>query len=490
MSITISINNAYSQINGLSDMKVIEKLDRKLSYFVVGYNFTTMYKLHKWDGKKHLINNKLQFQTGLLPYIEETLKKENVEYELKDNRLDPVLGIEIPLNPDYYTPRDYQIAAVDACLKNKCGIVKAATGSGKTLMISMLLAKTNIKSVVYVISLDLLYQTKQAIEDALGIECGIVGDGRCDIRQITIATPWTINRAYDKTYDPFDDEEAKVKNEQLDESSKAQICRMVESAELFVFDESQYLAAESCQLVAKHSKNARYRIAMSGTPWRDDGADQLLEAATGKQLIDIDATTLIEKGILVPPKIYFFQVPELPGYKKWDNHPYQKVYDAYIAENKKRNEMIIDSASKLFEKGRKTLMLVKRKKHGLKLLEMMPAHIRTYYLDGDAKSEERIAAKQLFAMGGLDVIIASVIFDAGIDLPLLDALILAGGGKSSTRSLQRVGRVIRGSPNKTDAIVVDLIDTAPYLYEPSKKRHAMYKRERAFQIKLPDDFEW
>jgi superfamily II DNA or RNA helicase len=265
---------------------------------------------------------------------------------------------------------------------------------------------------------------------------------------------------------------------------------MVENAQMFIVDECQFIAADSIQLITKASKNAKYKLGFSGTPWRDDGADLALTAATGPQLIDINATALIGTKVLVPPKIFFFEVPELPGLEKHQKHPYQKVYDTYVVENQTRNEMIIESATKLHAKGRKTLILVKRKKHGMKLLEMMPKHLRVYYLNGDAPSEERQAVKDLFSMGGLDVIIASSIFDQGIDLPTLDALILAGSGKSSTRALQRVGRVIRGADGKRDAIVVDFIDCAPYLFDHSRRRHTIYKTEPGFQIKLPEAVEW
>ena len=52
-------------------------------------------------------------------------------------------------------------------------------------------------------------------------------------------------------------------------------------------------------------------------------------------------------------------------------------------------------------------------------------------------------------------LIASKIFDQGVDIPNLDALVLAGSGKSSGRALQRIGRVIRNAPGKKKAIVVE-----------------------------------
>ncbi len=488
--IIININNVYCQIMGLEDIHIIDKLDHKLSYFSAGYNYAIAYKQGRWDGKIHLLTRQLKFQTGLLLLVENVLKKAGLQYELNDERKDVIFGPEIKLNPNYFQPRDYQIAAVDACLDKKCGMIKVSTGGGKSLILSMLIAKTNIKTVIYVISLDLLYQTKRMIEEALvGTEIGIVGDGQCIIKKITIATPYTVALAFDKTYDPLDDEDSH-KNEKLDQLSKIKIQKMVENAQLFVIDEVQALAASSFQLIAKSSKSARYRIGASGTPYRDDGANLALTASTGEQLIDIDATQLIERGVLVPPNIYFFEVPELSTINKHTKPTYQKVYEEYIVENEIRNNMIIEAAVKLHKAGRKILILAKRVKHGQKLLEMMPKHIPTYMLNGSSVAEERESVKDLFNIDKIDIIIASTIFDVGIDLPKLDALILAGSGKSSIRALQRVGRAIRSFPGKKNAVIVDFIDSAPFVNSHSKARWTVYKTESAFQIKLPDGFEW
>jgi superfamily II DNA or RNA helicase len=486
----IIINNVYCQIIELTDIDIIDKLDRKLSYHVAGYLYTLAYKQGRWDGRTKLLTNQLKFQTGLLPMVENILQKSNVQYELKDERENVIFGPEIKLNPNYFKPRDYQIAAVNACLDKKCGMIKVSTGGGKSLILSMLIAKMNVKTVIYVISLDLLYQTKKMIEEALvGIEVGIVGDGKCVIKKITIATPYTVALAFDKTYDPLDDEDA-ITNEKLDQLSKIKIQKMVEGAKLFVIDEVQALAASSFQLIAKNSKSARYRIGASGTPYRDDGASLALTASTGEQLIDIDATQLIECGVLVPPKIYFFSVPELNTIDKHIKFTYQKVYEEYIVENEIRNNMIIEAAVKLHKAGRKILILAKRVKHGHKLLEMMPKNIPTYMLNGSSSVEERESVKNLFNIDKIDIIIASTIFDVGIDLAKLDALILAGSGSSSIRSLQRIGRVIRNFPGKKDAIVVDFIDNAPFVLNHSKKRFNTYKTEIAFQIKMPSDIIW
>lgn len=486
---SITITNVYAQINDLTDKYVINKIDDELSYYVPGYNFAFAYKRGNWDGKNHLLSKGLKVQTGLLPYVEKILKDNNIEYTINDVRVEPVLGKPILLLKSYYTPRDYQLEVVEVAKKHKTGIIKVGTGGGKSLILSKLAGDLNVKTIIYVISLDLLYQTKQAVEDALGIKVGIVGDGNCSIKKITIATPWTVIRAYDRDYEPFDDEEAVVKDK-LEPAEKTKIKKMVETAQMFIYDECQFMGSSVSQFIAKMSKEARYRIAMSGTPWRLGDDSILLEASTGKQLIDIDASYLIKKGILVQPKIYFFEVPSIDTLDKEKGMAYHQVYDQYIVENTTRNEMIIEATEKLFNKNKKILILVRRKQHGLNLLAMIPRHIKAYYLNGDANAEERKAVKELFGMGGLDIIIASSIFDQGIDLPQLDALILAGAGKSSTRALQRIGRVIRGYEGKTESIVVDFVDNAQFLRQHSKSRCGTYRLEKGFQIKLPEHIKW
>lgn len=80
------------------------------------------------------------------------------------------------------------------------------------------------------------------------------------------------------------------------------------------------------------------------------------------------------------------------------------------------------------------------------------------------------------------VTIASVIFDEGIDCRPLDSLILAGGGKSPTRALQRIGRILRPYENKIDAIAVDFMDVCKYMQGHSQRREKIYKTEEEFEI--------
>ena len=81
------------------------------------------------------------------------------------------------------------------------------------------------------------------------------------------------------------------------------------------------------------------------------------------------------------------------------------------------------------------------------------------------------------------------IFDEGVDVKPLDGLILAGSGKSQTRALQRVGRVIRPFTDeasgfvKKDAFVVDFHDNMRYMLGHSRKRRNIYETEPQFDVR-------
>ena len=59
---------------------------------------------------------------------------------------------------------------------------------------------------------------------------------------------------------------------------------------------------------------------------------------------------------------------------------------------------------------------------------------------------------------------------------------LAGGGKSSTRALQRIGRVVRPFKDKQKAIVYDIWDECDYFREHAQRREQIYRTEPKWRI--------
>jgi len=490
----IIVNNVYSQIQGLTDPETLKILDQHLSYYVQGYAFTKAFrqgwwepKEHRWkrwDGKNHLLDKQLRFQTGLLDKAKMVLNSRGIIFTIDDQRIKIKFGKKIKIKN--VEEREYQKRVVDATLKYEGGIVKAATGSGKSVMINNLIAETNVKTMVYVIGIDLLYQMAETFEKMLGTDVGIIGDGNVDIKKINVCTVWTAANALDNEYVPFDDEE-RVKEKKFNAIDKSRIIKAIKESEMTIYDECQMLAAKTLQVINSASNNAYYKYGFSGTPFRDDNADLLLEAVCGKIIVEVTASELIHSGFLVKPTIHFIDIPEYAGALE---APYQTVYKEYIVENDIRNAKIVNIANKLVVGGRKVLILVKTLKHGDLILQALKKKkMIVYFVKGELDSDERNDIRKRFIDNKIDIIVASAVYDQGVDLRNLDALILSGSGKSSGRALQRIGRVIRTCEGKKDAIVIDFIDNAKYLFDHSKKRMEIYKSEGGFIVKWPKDSE-
>jgi superfamily II DNA or RNA helicase len=271
-----------------------------------------------------------------------------------------------------------------------------------------------------------------------------------------------------------------------------------------VVSNCHHIPANTVSEVSRYCKNAYYRIGVSATPWRDAGDDLLIEATLAKRKPEnnINASKLIQLGYLVPCSIYFVPIKEV-----FKGKNYHKLYNDAIVNNKVRNEAIIKIAKKMKEtKDMTTLILIQRIEHGealmAELVKQFPksANIITVeddktgkqvairvknieFLSGKDDAIRRKAVIQAAKEKKVDILIGSTIADEGLDIPSLDCLILAGGGKSSTRAFQRVGRVLRLYPGKERAIIFDFEDHTPTLLRHAKVRKKLYLQEPEWEIK-------
>lgn len=361
------------------------------------------------------------------------------------------------------------------------------TVTHNTLIAAMVAAEYNLPTMIYVVGRDILHQFYDDFVKTLGEDkVGLIGDGICDVKQINVCSIWTAVKAFNlKGKVSLDDEDWSPDVNAVDGEMKREIRGAVKNAKVAVFDEAHFIACDTVQSIFKASKKCRYVFGMSGTDWRDDGADLLLESVCGPRIFNMPASRLIDEGWLVPPKIAFVEIPALPQPlpKNW-----RTVYSRYITHNPVRNQAIVDGVRTLVGMGRKVLILIRYLPHGKKLVDMMP-DLSVFFVNGKLDSRTRAAAKERFEAGEIQCLIASSVFDIGVDIPSLDALIMAGGGKSTVRVLQRIGRVIRPFPGKTDAIVMEFLDNARYLDKHSATRLAVYQSEPRFQIQLPQGFD-
>ncbi len=488
----ILVRTNTCQITEETDANHLLALDKHLSFYVQGAEHTAAFKgfinhegdYVKWDGFKKLLTPTLRFPVGLLDRVKEFYQAAGKEFTLVDKRAPKSIGTSRDILPNLKAlgkePYPYQLDILNVIDHADRGIIKVATGGGKSLIAALIAAKLGKRTIIYVIGKDLLYQFHQFFSEAFSEPIGIIGDGQCRIHNINIASIWTVGQAIGMNkksilLDSEDDEKAVSQNKYAD------IVRMMKSSKVHIIDECHMSACETIQQIFK-SSIPEHIYGLSGSPWRDDGQDLMIESILGKYIVNISASYLIERDYLAQPLIRFRVVPPYPHEL---DRIYQSVYKRYVVENDMRNGLVLDAAQTMVDKGYQTLVLFNSLKHGKILYDVFKQHMKCAILDGSNDKEERERVKKDLMEHKIDCVLASRIFDIGVDIPSLSGLVIACGGKSTVKALQRVGRVIRRYPGKKFAVIVDFIDQAPFLDNHSKVRYKIYKSEKGFDVSWP-----
>lgn len=470
----ITIEGNTATLKGKFPLKIVRNAT---SYYMDGYQFSPAFKSHKWDGKKHFFNlHNLSIPAGLTHLVIEALKKHSPSGKITvvDNRHNHSLPIKkdsfdlhgIEFGKGVY---DYQLSVVQAMIDNHQGVIKCATNAGKTCMSCAVVKYLGLPTLFLVERIILVHQAANVFSKFLQIpleEIGIIGDGNFTIgKWITIATPESLG------------------NRLSTESVKF----MLNKWQVLIIDEAHHASSDTFYDVVSKIP-AHYRFGMSGTPLdRSDGADLRLLAQTGPVIYEVSNKLLVERGISVPPEVEMIKItdPVISSNCSWT-----EVQKRGVVENPHLNNMVVKKAIECVDKGYQVLILVEQIKHGSIIESLLTScgHSATLgntvsYLTGKEDSETREQALKLFKEGVIRILIATSILDEGVDVPCIDVLILAAGGKSKIRLLQRVGRGLRSGKDKKRLLVVDFANFChKWLTKHSLSRLKTYKNEECFMI--------
>lgn len=496
----ILIKNVKSKLDGYIPDEVNQELRSVLSYAVLNAEYSRAYTEGEWDGILRLYNKYSRiFPTGCLSLVIEVLDSFQIPFNIVDMRKRPKIQKRYKLR-DGIKPRPYQLVALQRALIYSRGIIQAATGAGKSFIISMIFARLGLPGVVYVNTKDLLYQMVDNLKkyiDGPEENVGIIGDGKVEPSLWTVALVQTVHKALDVKYIRFDDEEAAIKEKPLSDSDKEKVIQTVRKASVVVIDEAQFLGSSTFQTISNNSVNAYYKYGASATPYRTDNADIMLQAATGKEFFSISASELTRMGYLTPAEITMIKMPIARGLRVMRSPTYNQIYRMRISENQVSNKLVTDIAQFFYDRDMTVLILVRDIVHGEILLSMLKSKIQfpvveeyreskrhkikkvreIEFLKGPVVSSKRKKTVELFRERKVKILIATSLADCGLDVPSLDVLIKAGRGKSKVRAPQRVGRVIRTFPGKERAFVFDFIDRANYLRDHAQDRIEIYESE-------------
>lgn len=469
------VDNVWTKIEGATETD-INAIYRALSFQVKDYKMVARRmskhnpRMRNWDGIKSFLDRKnKRFLSGFIPRVQAYLNSQGLRYEIMNMNsggLAPILSTSIP-SLEGIELRDYQQKSVLDFFASKRGVAKLCTGAGKTEIAIAITAKASVPTIFLTHRVNLLNQTAKRFEKRLPHlkgKIGIIGAGQFNPGVVTIATVQTLHSIIKK--DP------KVAAEILGQYK------------LMIIDEAHRSGSRQFYETACFCKNASLRLALTATPFMkgNDEDDMWLEGITGNVISDVSAGELIDRGILAKPFFRFIPV-DTPLERKYTD--WRDIYEFGIVRNIARNKIIVAQALKTVEMGKKTLVIVQELNHGRILEDVMKSmSMRAQYVDGSNTAEERERALRMLAKDKLDIIICTNIFDEGIDVGEIGAVILAAGCKSAPALFQRTGRAVRAKEEGNNfAVIIDLWDNHhPKLLEHSQKRFDLVSKERGFVI--------
>ncbi len=434
------------------------------------------------------------------------MKTLNLEVEEYDERVKEEWASEVEFL------REYQKEAVASALKllriQGAATIQAATGAGKTEMavaIAKLFLEKGLTQKVFFLSLSKTLNL-QAVSRfrKYGINAGLVDGENFQIHAPVVAcTVQTLYRALEKLGKVRKVKDEKIEDVVIDyvDLSKEKAQRLVDEylkAGLIIVDEVQHVPARTVREVIV-SNPTSFRLGLSATPWRDDGKDLLIYAVIGDVAErKITSSELIEKGYLVPVRIIMVRrkvkVPEELEEEilsKTGVQRYVALKNVIFYKDEGRNELIAKIVKVV---PKPVLILVKEIKHA-KILEekIKEKGVKVRSLTGRESVSARESTIRLIMSGNLEAVVATTLADEGLDLPPLKTLVLAGGGRSQTRTLQRVGRITRPYKDKKEGLVIDVwdvdLDYGGIFYRQGLARKELYESERAWRVEVKNEKE-
>ena len=364
----------------------------------------------EWAKVRLYNRSKNRFPIGLLPRVEEILTNISFPY-IKQVHGEQLEGVKEE-NEGLYS---FQKEALRMFLMACGGIFQIPTGGGKTRTAIACIKSLKVKTLVVVPTKDLKEQWEKQVS-----------------------------------------ENVTVQNYQGIKSKS-----FVQQFNFIIFDECHNVAAKTLQKIGLNMNEKAITLGLSATPFMRDDDNLKVESALGPIVYEISLRELIQAGYLVDATIYFHATEKT----ETDFMDYNMAYKAHILENKERNAQVVEIARS--SEGY-TLILVKLVEHGKQLLEDLKSIGEdAVFLHGKSSMAERTDTNHR-------ILIATSIFDEGIDIPHLKHLILAGGGKSAIKATQRIGRVLRIFEGKENAIVHDFDDNCKWLSEHTKERREIY----------------
>jgi superfamily II DNA or RNA helicase len=357
------------------------------------------------------------------------------------------------------------------------GIITSPTGSGKTVMLAILLDELRLKSLVLVTDLVLLDQMQLALSKYFNTDIGIIGDGEFDLKDITVSTVQSILSMYKSG-----SSSALYK--------KAKFLDWIDSVGVVVSDEAHLYDSDGVAQIMPLFKQSSRFYGLSATPYGWSGKSEQrsnleLEQHFGEIIYDTRKLDFISLGLRVP--LVVDVVNNTPVNIKYRNHMkrirgklvpdhgknYAECLSTEILTRGEYHQMVADKVAELNSLG---MTVFVHAAHTIAFGDAITKLISgAEFVSGSTPRQRRREIYQAMRDGQLQTIVSDV-GGTGLDIPSLGAIVLASDLQDVR---QIIGRVIRKSQNKDYGMVVDFRTDCDYLSKHADTRRYQYEYENA-----------
>lgn len=478
---------SFVRIN--TEPSIHQELSDLFTFEAVGAKFSPKFKSGFWDGKikiYHMLSGELPL--GLLSKVYAYCKESGYEFDDQCELVRDDISIDdwnayidtltFCSRGEPIAVHEYQVESTHRALTRGRSIILSPTGSGKSLMIYILIRWHQLqerKQLIIVPSIQLVEQMYNdfddyATEDTWSAEKSCVkiygGKEKVFDKNVTIATWQTLSTMPKTFFEQFD---------------------------VVYGDECHGAKAKSLTDILNSCINAGFRVGTTGTL---DGTKvhklvleglfgPVISATTTKKLMDDDTLAqLTVKGLI-------FQYPDAQR-KYVANHAKKYTEEvSFIITHEHRNQYIAELATS--RNGNTLLLFQFVEKHGKVLYDIIKEKLlhetrKVFFIHGGIGGEDREDIRAIVGEETDAIIVASYsTMSQGVNIPTLSNIILASSSKSRIRVLQSIGRGLRRTEDKNTCTVYDLGDDLSW---KSRQNYALLHFIERIKLYAQENFEY